>query len=134
MNKKYRRCFWVHIYLLSTYQIWLFHTLSSFICSAEAYFYSGMIFLYLLIILPNTSPYQASRIQRLIWSFQVFGDFPLLLQYSILWSYLNLPPPTPPLSKGSRWGRGIIFRDTFLNFHNKWGVQIFSIKNERLVK
>ena len=34
--------------------------------SVEAYFYSGIIILYLLIILPNTSPYQASRIQTLI--------------------------------------------------------------------
>ena len=35
--QKYRRCFWVHKYLLSTYQIWLFHIHSIFSCSAEAY-------------------------------------------------------------------------------------------------
>ena len=42
------------------------HIKSDYSILSQAYFYSGMIILYLLIILPNTSPYQASRIQRLI--------------------------------------------------------------------
>ena len=55
----------------------------------------------------------------------------------IFYTVIILEPSSPPshhFIKGAGWGRGVVFRGTFRNFHNKWGVQIFSIKNERLVK
>ena len=87
--QKYRRCFWVHKYLLSTYQIWLFHTHSSFICSAEAYVLQCHDISLSVDYIAKHKPI-SSLLNTKVNS--KFSGFLLLLWYGILWSYLNPPP------------------------------------------
>ena len=130
--KKYRRCFWVHKYLLSTYQIWLFHTHSSFICSAEAYVQQCHISLSVDYIAKHKpiSSFKKTKVNSKFLGFWRFS-FVAIIWYTMI---ILEPPPPPPLYKGGGGRGGGVYRGSFENFYKKWGVQIFPIKSKRLVK
>ena len=92
--QKYRRCFWVHKYLLSTYQIWLFHIHSIFICSAEAYVQQCHDISLSVDYIAKHKPISSFKKTKVNSKFLGFWRFSFV---AIIWyTMIILEPPSPP--------------------------------------
>ena len=130
--QKYRRCFWVHKYLLSTYQIWLFHTHSSFICSAEAYVLQchdiSLSVDYIAKHKPISS-FMKTKVNSKFLGFWRFS-FVAIIWYTVI--ILESPPPYHFIN-GVGMGRGC-FQRQFWKFLQKVGGSDFFHKKQEVGK
>ena len=130
--QKYRRCFWVHKYLLSTYQIWLFHTHSIFICTAEAYVLQCHDISLSVDYIAKHKPISSFKKTKVNSKFLGFWRFSFV---AIIWYTVIILEPPPPYHfiNGVGMGRGC-FQRQFWKFLQKVGGSDFFHKKQEVGK
>ena len=105
--------------MLSTYQIWLFHIHSIFICSAEAYVQQCHDISLSVDYIAKHKPISSFKKTKVNSKFLGFRRFSFV---AIIWDTMIIlnPPPPPPLYKGGG-GRGRVFIEAVLKLFTKSG-------------